>query len=89
MFYPCVALYSTQVSVRFLKRPRRGNRFARKRAKIIELIIQMNPKQLEGSILKAVSDAITRVWASEEKEFIQNDSELQNKLEQWLNKTFK
>jgi hypothetical protein len=44
----------------------------------------MNPKQLEGSILKAVSDAITRVWASEEKEFIQNDSELQNKLEQWL-----
>ncbi|MEJ6485206.1 hypothetical protein N0Y54_28505 [Nostoc punctiforme UO1] len=49
----------------------------------------MNPKQLEGSILSAVSNAITRVWASEEKEFIQNDSELQNKLEQWLNKTFK
>lgn len=49
----------------------------------------MNPKQLENSILSAVSNAITRVWTTEEKEFIQNDLELQNQLEQWLNKTFK
>lgn len=53
--------------------------------KILELIIQMNPKQLEDSIFEAVSNAITRVWTIEEKEFIQNDSELQNLLDQWLN----
>ncbi|WP_277926817.1 MULTISPECIES: hypothetical protein [Nostoc] len=41
----------------------------------------MNPKQLEDFIFEAVSNAIQRVWTSEEKEFIQNDSELQNKLE--------
>ncbi|WP_322707263.1 hypothetical protein [Nostoc sp. DedQUE04] len=49
----------------------------------------MNPKQSEDSIFEAVSNAITRVWTIEEKEFIQNDSELQNLLDQWLNKTFK
>ncbi|MDF5739078.1 hypothetical protein [Nostoc sp. S13] len=49
----------------------------------------MNPKQLENSIFEAVSDATARVWTTEEKQLIQNDSELQNQLDQWLNKTFK
>lgn len=66
-----------------------ATRVARNRVKILELIIQMNPKQSEDSIFEAVSNAITRVWTIEEKEFIQNDSELQNLLDQWLNKTFK
>ncbi|MEH2168724.1 MAG: hypothetical protein V7K41_19115 [Nostoc sp.] len=57
-----------------------------KRVKILfSKYIQMNPKQLEDSILEAVSDAIARVWTIEEKELIQNDSELQNQLYQWLN----
>jgi hypothetical protein len=38
----------------------------------------MNQKGLEDSIFKAVSDAIERVWAIEEKQLIQNDSELKN-----------
>ncbi|MBD2512548.1 hypothetical protein H6G91_36000 [Nostoc muscorum FACHB-395] len=38
--------------------------------------IQMNQKQLEDSILEAVSDAIERVWTIEEKQFIENNSEL-------------
>jgi len=45
----------------------------------------MNPKQLEFSIFEAVSDAIQRVWTTEEKELIANDSELQSHLEEWLN----
>ncbi|MCC5666900.1 hypothetical protein LC653_24145 [Nostoc sp. CHAB 5784] len=36
----------------------------------------MNQKQLEDSIFEAVSDAIERVWTIEEKQLIQNDSEL-------------
>ena len=45
----------------------------------------MNPKQLEDSILEAVSDAIERVWTIEEKQLIQNDSQLQSHLKEWLN----
>ncbi len=45
----------------------------------------MNPKQLDYSIFEAVSDAIQRVWTTEEKELIANDSELQSQLEEWLN----
>nr|ADO19197.1 hypothetical protein Nfla_7103 [Nostoc flagelliforme str. Sunitezuoqi] len=45
----------------------------------------MNPKQLEYSIFEAVSDAIGRVWTIEEKQLIQNDSELQSHLKEWLN----
>jgi len=45
----------------------------------------MNQKQLEDSIFEAVSDAIERVWTIEEKQLIQNDSELQNQLGKWLN----
>ncbi|WP_179069652.1 hypothetical protein [Nostoc sp. C052] len=36
----------------------------------------MNPKQLEDSIFEAVSDVIGREWTIEEKQLIQNDSEL-------------
>jgi hypothetical protein len=46
--------------------------------------IQMNPKQLEYSIFEAVSDTIARVWTIEEKQLIQNDSELQSHLKEWL-----
>ncbi|MHC5748739.1 MAG: hypothetical protein ACYTXT_44300 [Nostoc sp.] len=45
----------------------------------------MNPKQLEDSIFEAVSDAIGREWTIEEKQLIQNDSELQSRLKEWLN----
>ncbi len=45
----------------------------------------MNQKQLEDSILEAVSDAIERVWTTEEKHFIENNSELQSYLKEWLN----
>jgi hypothetical protein len=45
----------------------------------------MNQKQLEDSIFEAVSDVIERVWTIEEKQLIQNDSELQNQLGKWLN----
>ncbi|BBD70262.1 hypothetical protein NIES4072_66280 [Nostoc commune NIES-4072] len=45
----------------------------------------MNPKQLESSIFEAVSDAIGKEWTIEEKELIQNNSELQNHLKEWLN----
>ena len=45
----------------------------------------MNPKQLEYSILKAVSEAIKRVWTTEEKELIANDFKVQNHLKEWLN----
>ncbi|MCC5610921.1 hypothetical protein LC612_30280 [Nostoc sp. CHAB 5834] len=36
----------------------------------------MNPKQLENPIFEAVSDGVERVWTIEEKQLIQNDSEL-------------
>ena len=45
----------------------------------------MNQKQLEDSIFEAVSDGIERVWTIEEKQLIQNDSELQSRLKEWLN----
>ncbi|MEH2297569.1 MAG: hypothetical protein V7K88_00430 [Nostoc sp.] len=45
----------------------------------------MNPKQLESSIFEAVSDTSQRVWTTEEKKLIVNDSELQSHLEEWLN----
>ena len=45
----------------------------------------MNPKQLEYSIFEAVSDAIGKKWTTEEKELIQNNSELQSRLKEWLN----
>ena len=45
----------------------------------------MNPKQLESSIFEVVSDTSQRVWITEEKELIVNDSELQTHLEEWLN----
>ena len=45
----------------------------------------MNPKQLEDSIFEAVSDAIQRLWTTEERELIANDCELQSHLEEWLN----
>ena len=45
----------------------------------------MNQKQLEDSIFEAVSNVIERVWTIEEKQLIQNDSELQNQLGKWLN----
>ncbi|MHC5855348.1 hypothetical protein [Nostoc sp.] len=45
----------------------------------------MNPKQLDYSIFEAVSNAIQRVWTTEEKELIANDSKLQNHLKESLN----
>ena len=45
----------------------------------------MNQKQLEDSIFEAVSDAIEKVWTTEEKQLIQNDSELLFHLKEWLN----
>ena len=42
----------------------------------------MNPKQLESSIFEAISDAIGKEWTTEQKELIQNDSELQNQLKE-------
>jgi len=44
----------------------------------------MNQKQLEDSIFEAVSNVIERVWTIEEKQLIQNDSELQSHLKEWL-----
>ncbi|MEH2234811.1 hypothetical protein [Nostoc sp.] len=48
----------------------------------------MNPKQLEDSIFEAVSDAIERVWTTEEKELIANNFELKSYLKEWLNNYF-
>jgi hypothetical protein len=45
----------------------------------------MNLKQLNYSIFEAVSEAIQRVWSTEEKELIANDLKLQNYLKEWLN----
>lgn len=45
----------------------------------------MNPKQLESSIFEAVSNAIQRVWTTQEKKLIANNSELQSHLKEWLN----
>ena len=45
----------------------------------------MNQKQLEDSIFEAVSGAIWKEWTTEEKELIQNNSELQSRLKEWLN----
>lgn len=45
----------------------------------------MNNKQLANSISEAVCDGIQKEWITEEKEFIENDFELQNQLEEWLN----
>ena len=48
-------------------------------------LLPSNLKQLDYSIFEAVSEAIQRVWTTEEKELIANDFKLQNHLKEWLN----
>ncbi|MFN6452980.1 MAG: hypothetical protein RM022_012335 [Nostoc sp. EfeVER01] len=44
-----------------------------------------HPRTAHAPKFEAVSDGIGREWTIEEKQFIENNSELESRLKEWLN----